>query len=150
MALDPCVKNIVCTLSVPVLTSLKALVEAQISITQSLLAQLQARSVTLGIQLVPIQVARDAAVAVLNESQSIANLLPLSLIEGCADLGSLQVNLTSAVQQATSAVADLADDATRTLSLQNELNLEIASLNTQLTDFNDFVTVIDECLAEAL
>jgi len=148
MALDPCVKSVICTLSLPVLNATKALVEGTIVQLQALLNQLQARSITLGIQLVPVELARDAANAVLQEALSVSNLLPLGIIEGCADLGSIQQGLTAGVEQATAAVNDFADDATRLLSLQVELDLQIEQLNAEIQNAQDLVAVIDECIQE--
>jgi hypothetical protein len=148
MALDACVKSVLCTLSTPILSALRGTVQAQIAQVQSVLGILQARSLTLGIQLIPIELARDAANAVLQESQSIANLLPLSLIAGCGDLGRVRQNLNAAVEQATSGVNDLADDATRALSLKDETDAQIAELNAQLAEFNELVGTIDDCIAE--
>ena len=146
MALDPCVGNILCTLSTPVLVSLRTLVTGQVAQIQALLAQLEARSITLGIQVIPIQVSRDLALAVLDQSQSIINLLPISLIQGCGDLGQVQQNLTDGVTQATSAVRDFADDATRVLSLKTEVDAQITQLNAQLTEFNEFLAEITNCI----
>lgn len=149
MALDPCVRSILCTLSTPVLNSLRTLVTGQVTQITALLNVLQARSVTLGIQLIPVEIARDAAVAVLDESQSIINLLPVSLIEGCGDLGSLQQDLSDSVAQATAAVNDFADDATRLLSLQGEVSAEIAEVNARLARASEFLDLIDVCITEA-
>lgn len=148
MALNACVKSVLCTLSTPVLSALRGVVQAQIAQAQAVLGILQARSLTLGIQLVPIELARDAANAVLQESQSIANLLPLSLVEGCGDLGQVRQNLNAAVEQATASVNDFADDATRALSLKDETDARIAELNAQLAEFSELVDTITACISE--
>lgn len=150
MALNPCVKNVICTLSLPVLVSLKTIIVSSTAQLQSVLAVLQARSITLGLEVLPAELARDAALAVLQEAQSVANLLPLSLIEGCADLGTLQQDLSNGVAQATSAVESFANDATRTLSLKTEVDLGIDELSAAISRQNEFVTIIDECIDEAL
>lgn len=150
MALDPCVKNVICTLSLPVLTGLRAIIVSSVAEMQSALTLLQAQSITLGLETLPIALARNAANAVLQETQSIVNLLPLSLIEGCADLGTLQRDLSDGVAQATSAVDNWAKDATRTLSLKAEVDLGAGELAAALGRQTEFLTAIDECINEAL
>lgn len=147
--LDPCVKQIIGTLSLPVLVALKAVVVGVQTQLQAFLAVLEARSLTLGIQLVPTELARDAANAVLQEAESIANLIPVGLIDGCVDLGGVQQDISSAMRQATAGVNDFADAAAQTLSLQAEISAQIAELNVKLDRLSAFNDVIDESINEA-
>lgn len=149
MALDPCVKNVICTLSLPVLVGIRAVVVSSVAEMQSALNLLQAQSLTLGLETLPIALARNAATAVLQETQSIVNLLPLNLIEGCADLGTLQQDLSNGVSKATSAVDGWARDATRTLSLKAEVDLELDELAAAIGRQTEFLAALDECITEA-
>lgn len=150
MAFNPCVKAVLGTLSLPVLTTLRAVINAQVGVLTALQATLQARLAVLNVQVIPVRIARDAALNVLAEAQSVANLLPLDVIEGCADLGSLQASMSAGVEQATAGVRDLADDATRLLSLNVELTAQITELGTLISQLNDFDTTLQECITAAL
>lgn len=147
--LNPCVKQIICTLSFPVLVALKAVIVGVQTQLQAFLAVLEARSLTLGIQLLPTELARDAANAVLQEAESVANLIPVGLIDGCVDLGGVQQDISSAMRQATAGVNDFADAAAQALSLQAATADEIASIRAKLDRLSAFNDVIDECINEA-
>ena len=112
-----------------------------------MVAQMQARSITLGIQLIPIQLARNAALLALGEAQSVVNFLPNSAIQGCQALGDLQRDLNDGFQRATADLEDLTRDATRMLSVKNELDADIEQLQAQLTQFSEYVDEITNCLA---
>lgn len=148
MALDPCVRRVLCTLGAPVLISVRATVQPVVPLLEALRAQLQARLALLQIQVIPIQLARDTALLVLEQAQSVANLLPLGIIEDCADLGDVNAKLARGVEQATSAVEDLADDATRALTIETDLSAEIAELTNTINDINEFLEELNFCITQ--
>ena len=147
MALHPCVKSVLRTLTGPALRSLRSLITANISTLQVLKAQLQTRLTKLQVQLVPIAAGRDAALAVLEQSRGVASILPLDVIRDCTDLGDLNAQMAEGIGQATAAVQDFADDATRLLTIKANLTAEIAKLDTLITRLNEWVAAIDDVLA---
>lgn len=146
--LDPCVRNVLCTLSVPVLRSIDGIVTGILAQASATLAQLEARSLTLGVQEAAINSAAGLATSALDSTLAIANFLPLDLVEGCADLGDLQQQIAEASRRSTAAVNDLRDDAIRATSLKGELDADIAALRLDIDRFNLFQDTIQSCIVE--
>lgn len=146
--LDPCISAVLCTLTAPVLISLRTIVDSNIVQIQALVASLQARSVLLGIQAVPIQVVRDQLVPLLQEVESTANILPITLLNQCPPLGQLQADWTDASRRATASVQDLADDLTRTVSLKTGLDAQLAELQATLAELQLLSAEISACITQ--
>ena len=146
MALNPCVKDILCSLGAPALGALNALIVETESNLNSLKSQLQVRGVTLGIQESIIGTANQAVQSTLEGAGSVTNLLPLASIQGCAPLGDLQQVLQGSVEQAAAAADELTTDAIRATSVSGEVNARIAEIDTELSFLQSVKDVINECL----
>lgn len=145
MALNPCVAEILCALSAPVLGALKALIQTQVAEAQITITALSAQINVVNVALLPIEIARDLASDVLERVRSAATLVPLDLIAGCADLGDVNLNLNKTLDQATAEFEFALDEATRLLSFRDELQAQIDSLNLIITQFNDVLLTIEGC-----
>lgn len=145
MALDPCVKSILCALSAVVLGALQGIINAQVGLLRAQLAILRAELLKYDIAAVPIEIARNAANAILNDARQAAALLPLSLIAECADLGELNINLVAAIDNETERLNDIIDDASAILSFREELNLAILQVERLIEAFEEILQEIAEC-----
>lgn len=148
MDLSPCVSESLCTLSVPVLRSIDGVVQGTLAQLSALLAQLEARSASLSVTAAPLQVAASTANQVIGQTLSIANFLPLDVIETCADLGDIQQALAEDQRRATAAVNDLRDDLIRQTSLKTTLDQDIAKLRADIDRFTLFRDEIQKCIIE--
>lgn len=146
MALDPCVKDILCSLGAPALGAVNALIVSTESNLNALKSQLQVRGVTLGLQNAAINTLNSAAQSTIEGAASVTNLLPLASIQGCAPLGDFQGILSGSVEEASAAVDDLATDAIRAASIDDEVKARIAEIDIQIGFLNDVKSVIQECL----
>lgn len=146
--MDPCVKGVLCGLSLPVLRSLDALLVGVIGNVSSLLAQLEARSARISLLQAPLTVASNVATGVLDEALSVANILPLDLIEGCTDLGDIQSSIALNQRRAVAGAQDIADDLNRLTSLKTGLDQDIAKARADLERYASLRDVINDCIAE--
>ena len=145
VTLTACVKSILCSLSVSVLRGLDEVISVYVTIAQTQLAALNAQVALLNIQLTPINLARAAAEQSLDVLESATALLPLELIEGCADLGTMNVLVGGLFADVRADINDKLDDANRTLSLKEELDTVIAELNASLEYYEALRLIINEC-----
>lgn len=149
MALDACVKNVLCTLAVPVLQSLDALIvalQAQLSIQLSAVA---VAKLVLAVALAPVEGALELAQAVRDQFNVAYTLLPANLMNGCIDLGDIMQRVNDVTSIATGEIDDFITDANRLLSEQDALNALEIDLNLTTVKFTEFRDVIAECIAEA-
>lgn len=146
MALDACVKDILCSLSDAVLRDLQVLIDGQITLIQAQITVFQAQLLQYDIITLPIQASQQAAQAVVNAARQSATLIPLNVIAGCADLGDFNINLQESIDVALGTSNDLLFEANRLLSFTDELNNLVTSLNATIEQFTDIQSIIDECL----
>jgi hypothetical protein len=145
--LNPCVKQILCSLSDSALRSVKALINGQILLLETQITIYQAQILQYDILSVPVVAAQQAAQAVVSQVKESAFLIPLNAISQCADLGSFNLNLQQSIDVALSSANDLLFEATRLLSYSDELNSIVDELNRSIDQFNSISTIIDQCLA---
>lgn len=145
MAVEDCVREILCALSGAVLGAIQSLIAAQRAALEAQVLALRAQLLTLDVATFPIQVARGFANAALAQARGAASLVPLELIAGCADLGDFNVDLVAAVDNVTAELNDIIDDANRLLSFRAELNALVLELERILEAFTEIETVIEEC-----
>ena len=145
MALEACVREILCGLSAATLGAVSSIINAQRAILQAQVAALQAELLVLDVATLPLQVAREAALTALNTARSAITIVPLDLIAGCADLGDFNIGIDASLNAATGAVVDIIDDLNRLLSFREELNLLISEFNATIDLFDEVLLVIQEC-----
>ena len=149
MALNPCVAAILCGLSGAILNSLKSLIEVQIRFLQSQVAIAQAQLLQLDVAAIPLEIARNAANDILERARGVATLVPFGLIEGCIDLGDLNLDLVASLDFATAEFNDLVDELTQLLSYREEVAALVEELNELIGSFREIVLVIEACAQEA-
>lgn len=145
--LNPCVKQILCSLSDSALRSVKALINGQISLIEAQITVYQTQILQYDLLSVPIEAAQQAAQAVVDEVRDSAFLIPLNAISGCVDLGSFNLNLQQSIDVALSSADDLLYEAKRLLSYSEELNAIVNELNAAIDQFGSISTIIDQCLS---
>lgn len=149
MALDPCVKSILCTLKVPVLRALDGVIQLVIVEINTQLAGLTASLAILDVTLLPVNLAVGLAQQVIDQFKAAFQLVPVNIMEGCVDLGTAMGYLNDIADKATASLQDFLEDATALLSLQDELNALQQLLNDNLITFGLLSDVIAECVSEA-
>lgn len=142
-----CALDVLLGLSVTVLRALSGLADVYIAQMQALVTQLQAQLVTARLALVPVQLAFGVVDAALQQANSIANLLPVSAFEGCADIGDFMGDRLDGIDEATRDLQELKMDITRKLSAVDELEARIAEANAALDELNVFKTLLAEAEA---
>lgn len=147
MALDPCVKQILCSLSDTALRSVQGLINGQIALLEAQIAIYQTQALQYDILTLPIVAAQQAAQAIVDDVRNSAFLIPLNAISQCADLGGFNQNLQQSIDVALSAANDFLFEATRLVSYRDELNALVAELNAIIDQFGDISSIIDQCLA---
>ena len=147
MALNPCVKLILCALSGAALNALKSIINAQIAILEAQIVVFKTQLLQYDILAIPVEAVQAAANAVVSKVRSSAALVPLNVISQCADIGNFNLNLQQSITFALGTVNDVLGEATRLLSYKNELNALIALLENVINQFNEILDIIDECMA---
>jgi hypothetical protein len=145
--LNPCVKQILCSLSDAALASIQALIDGQIALLQAQIIVFQTQLLQYDVLSIPIEIAKAAADAIIDEVKESAFLIPLQAISNCADLGDFNLNLQQSIDVATAALDDISYEATRLLSYKEELNAIVNELNNAISQFTDIRGIIDQCLA---
>lgn len=145
MALDPCVRIILCGLSNAVLQAIRGLVQAQLAIVSAQIIALEAQVARYNILANAVQAGANIVVGEIQQIKATANLVPLALIAGCADLGDLNIGINQTIDNFTAGMEAFVQDATRMLSFVDELNLAIASLQATQTLFNEVLATISTC-----
>lgn len=149
MALDQCVKEIICTLSNAALNSLNSLIDGQKSLLQAQITAYQTQLLQYNIIAPAVQASKDAAQLVVDKARSITNLIPLNLISECVDLGDFYVNISGMTDLTIGYADDLAFEAVRLLSYEDELNAIINEFNETIDQLTEIQLIIDECLIES-
>lgn len=145
--LNPCVKQILCSLSDSALRSIQALIDGQVAILEAQIAVFQAQLLQYDILALPVVAVQQAANAVVQEVKESAYLIPLNLISQCVDLGFFNLNLQQSIDVALSTTNDLLFELTRLLSYRDELNAIVNELNAAIDQFTNISAIIDACLS---
>lgn len=145
--LNPCVKQILCSLSDSALRSVQALIDGQVAILEAQIAIYQAQILQYDILSLPIVASQQAAQAVVDKVKESAYLIPLNAISQCVDLGDFNLNLMQSIDVALSVTNDFLYEATRLLSYADELAYIVTELNNAIDQFTNISAVIDQCLA---
>jgi len=145
--LNPCVKQILCSLSDSALRSIQALIDGQVAILEAQIVVFQTQLLQYDILALPVQAVQQAANAVVEEVKQSAYLIPLNQISQCVDLGFFNLNLQQSIDVALSTTNDLLFELTRLLSYRDELNAIVNELNAAIDQFTNISTIIDACLS---
>jgi hypothetical protein len=145
MALDPCVRIILCGLSNAVLQSLRALITPQLAVIQTQITTLTAQALKYDILAKATQALANVVIGKIQEIKAGASLIPLALIAGCTPLGDLNLGIQQSIDQLTASFEAFVQDATRMLSFVDELNLAIASLTEIQNLFQEILQTISTC-----
>jgi hypothetical protein len=145
MALNPCVKEILCALGSAVLGGLSGLIQAQKVALEALIASFEAQILALDVLNAPLIIARNVALQALHAAESAAELLPLGLISTCADLGDFNINVSTALASTEAELNDIVDRVNRYLSFRAELQAAVDEFNAILEQFSQIELTIQEC-----
>ena len=147
MALDACVRTILCGLGNPVLTAINGIVAAQIAQVDAEIVQVEASLALIGIAVAPIQALQGLAETVVGEARALANLIPLQLLTGCADLGNAMVTVNGVLQTPLAAANTYLARANRFLSFQDQQQALLTELQASRTYLLELQTAIQQALA---
>jgi len=147
MALQPCVKQILCSLSDSALRSVQSLIDGQVAILESQISIYQTQILQYDVISIPVVIAQQAAQAIVDNVRESAYLIPLGAIGDCVDLGNFNLNLQQSIDVSLSAADDFLFEAARLLSYSEELNAIVAELNDSIDQFNNISFVIEQCLS---
>jgi len=145
MALEPCVKALLCPLGNAVLGALKGILSAQIAFLQTQVAVISAQLIALEVQLIPIELARGLANTAIDAVRSAGNLVPLSVMSNCLGLGEMMVGLNNSLDAATAGANRILNEANRSLSFKAELEASVEEINATIDKLNELVAAIGEC-----
>ena len=149
MALNQCVKQILCGLSDAVLRSIQGIIDGQVAILEAQIVIIQTQLIQYDVLAIPVEATRDIAQAAIDAVRQSVTLVPLNLISNCVDLGNFNLNLSQSLDLATSTLDEVAFEAIRLLSYRDELNGLVNEINGTIEQFTDIRGVIDECLARS-
>ena len=147
MALDQCVKSILCGLGDAALRSIQALINSQVALIQAQILIYQTQLLQFDILALPVEAAQAAVQSIVDEAREAAAIIPLNQISECVDLGEFNVNLNDALNLVLAGFDDITAEAISLLSYRDELNAIVEELNATITQFTDISGVIDECFA---
>ena len=145
MALNPCVRSILCALSGAVLGAVSSVIDTQIAALTAQITALQSQLLVLDVATLPVELSRNIALSVLASARGVAQLVPVELVAGCLDLGEFNFDLVTSIDAATAEVNDLVDDLNRLLSYKAELAALVAEYEGIIEQFNEVKLVIQEC-----
>lgn len=146
MALSPCVRAILCSLSRPVIAAVSGIITAQVTIIDAEIAAIEVQLAALTIQLAPIQVLSGLVQTAIQDVQSIGNLVPVSVLLNCTDFGDVMVNLNTSLATANAAALSVEAKLNRYLSFQFQLKSAATFLGNLRTQLNDLNTEIQAAL----
>lgn len=148
--LGPCVKEILCTLTVPALVALDDFIDLIILEINTQITVASAQLLKLDIAVAPVNISLSLAQEALDQLRSpILAILPTSTIEDCVDFGDLYVAISDISAQASASIEDFRQDAIRFVSIREELAaVRDALQNVQLPQFTALKSLIAECIVE--
>ena len=145
MAVDACVKAILCPLGGAVLGALNGIISAQVAFLQAQVITITGQLLTLEVQLVPITVAQGLAASAVAAVRSAGNLVPVGVMAGCFDLGDMTLKLNASLDSSLAAVNRILNEANRSLSFKAELEALRDDINATIAKFQDIQLAISEC-----
>lgn len=145
MALNPCVREILCALGQASLAAITPILDSQIAALNAQKAVILSQLVALDVASLPVQAANGVAQRVLADVRAIGNLVPLQLVSGCADLGDLNTGLNTALDVVAAEAVTITEDLSRLLSFSEELNAINDEFDELITLFEDIKQEIETC-----
>ena len=137
MALDNCLKQILCGLSRPVLLTFDAILLAAQSELGAAAAALDAAIDVLAIPSAAANAALTLAETAVGSVDSALSMLPLDLIEGCAGLGDLNTIFAGTKADATAYLEGVKQKVARFTSRLNELKVAKALHTAQAAHLDE-------------
>ena len=130
MALENCVKLILCGLSQAALGALQGIIQTQVAALQGQKAILTSQLLVLDVAKLPVEAGFAAATAIIDEVRSVGNLVPINIIAGCGDLGDMMTSINDTIDLSLAEAETIKNDAVSLLSFAEEL----AALNNEIDD----------------
>lgn len=145
MALDPCVKAIICPLGSAVTGALNGIIASQVVFLQTQVATITAQLAVLEMQLLPITTAQSLANTALAAVRSAGNLVPMSVLAGCFAAGDMMLKLNASLDLSVAAVNRILNEANRTLSFKAELEQTRDEINATIAKLQEIQVAIGSC-----
>lgn len=145
MALANCVQVLLCGLSAAVRNALVALLQGYIAQLGLVVATLKAQLIYLNILTAPVKIADDAVTGVITKVRAAANLVPLSLIGQCVDIGDLNVSIQQNLDVVLADATIIANDLERLLSFGDEIAAKIQSFENTIQFYEQVIATINVC-----
>lgn len=145
MALDACVKAVLCPLGNTVLSAFNGIITAQVTFLQAEVTFISATLISLQIQLLPLQAVKGLVDAALAAVKSAANLVPVALMNNCLDLGISMQGINNSLDDATASANKKLDEINRSLSYTAELEAKRDAINATIAQLNDLKATISSC-----
>lgn len=146
VTLNPCFKVILCGLAKPVLVAITQIINAQITVLQAELATAQAALAVTKLALIPVQVVGAIAQQEIAAAQSIANLVPVSVMMGCADFGGFMTTINGSLAAATAGARNIEQNVNRYLARLVELKAAAAAIQSAIDTFEAAKAAIQDAL----
>ena len=147
MALNACVRTILCSLSKPVIKAIDNAISVQILFLQEQIIVLQAQIAAMQVQIIPLKFVRGLAQEVVRRALGVTQLLPLEIIADCADLGDFNINVSQTIERFLGDALAAIDEVTRLISFQQELQLVVDEIQGIIAQYKDIKLTIEECSA---
>ena len=145
MALNPCVKRIICPLGDAFIGAVNALITLFLAQIDAQIAAAQAALAVVEIQLTPIRVAAAAAQTVLNQARAASDIIPAGLAGDCLSLGEFVVDIRKTIETTIADIADFSRELQQMFSFQDELQALVDELNAIRDRYGDFQLELQAC-----
>lgn len=142
---EPCVRLVLCPLGaafVHAVTSVIALLKAQLAAQRALLQSLLQ---VIEIQLIPIRAGREAALIVLNQARSAADIIPVELVGNCVRLGRFTADIRSTIDTTIADVQDFSRELEQLLSFQDEVQARLDELDEIIDRYTSIEVSLQGC-----
>jgi hypothetical protein len=145
MALNPCVQQILCPLSDAVKNAFAGVIGTTIATLQAQVATITATLILIQPQKAIAIAARDAVLLVFEAVTVPLQLVPLSLIAGCKDLGFTMASLNAGFDDVRAEVARVVDEANRQITYDAFLTQKRDVLNAAIAQLEAVQIALAEC-----
>lgn len=145
MALDSCVREILCGLSAAVRAALSSIIQGYILQLGTYKATLEAQLIYLDLLAIPPQLVNTLAQQALNEAKAATNLIPLSLIGRCVDIGDINATIEDNVNIIAADLNIILTDVSRILSQSDEIQALIDTVSASINLYTEVLSLIDLC-----
>lgn len=146
--LNPCVKEILCSFSDFILSSIKVLIAGQIAVLEAQIITYRNQILQYNIILSSIQVQYTLAQKVADGVMETASLIPLNQIATCADLGDFNINLQESILNTLSVSSNLDKEVSMVSGYINTLNQFVSDAEATIEQFTAIDSIINQCLGE--